>query len=344
MSRVPVRLVALAAGALAVLATGVFLVVRSDGAAPVPTEVASGAPSATARATAALQFRRLQDPPRTEVLGGDGSTVAVFTDTSRTVRLTGPERVFAEPKYTPATVRTDQWIRLAPHPWSAGQETQPWFAPWLKSATADRTPDVLGVAMEYGYGAQPLTDPTGQQIAGDAAFGPLSDADPDGRAENSDFYDYLGVPWSFPDGKKEQPDPERIHSLDCSGFIRMVYGYRLGLPLRGTNTPGEGALPRRAYAMAEFGPGQIVIPNSGTQARDFDKLQPGDLLFFHTASAEGASIEHMGIYLGIDDAGHQRFISSRTKANGPTLGDAGGESILDGTGYWAVRFRTARRV
>jgi hypothetical protein len=50
------------------------------------------------------------------------------------------------------------------------------------------------------------------------------------------------------------------------------------------------------------------------------------------------------MYLGVDDRGHHRFISSRTTANGPTMGDLGGESILDGTGYWALRWRTARRI
>jgi cell wall-associated NlpC family hydrolase len=182
------------------------------------------------------------------------------------------------------------------------------------------------------------------QIAGDARYGPLSDIDPDGRAENSDFYDYLGVSWSFPDGEREKPSADHMRSLDCSGFIRMVYGYRLGYPLRDTNTPGVG-LPRRSYAMAEFGPGVQLMPNTGRQATDLNRLQPGDLLFFNTGAVRDAPIEHSGIYLGRDSDGHYRFISSRAKANGPTLGDTGGTSILDGRDtYWAIRFRTARRI
>jgi hypothetical protein len=50
------------------------------------------------------------------------------------------------------------------------------------------------------------------------------------------------------------------------------------------------------------------------------------------------------MYLGIDSGGHHRFISSRKTANGPTLGDTGGRSILDGTGFYAVAFRSARRL
>ena len=48
--------------------------------------------------------------------------------------------------------------------------------------------------------------------------------------------------------------------------------------------------------------------------------------------------------LGLDDAGHYRFLSSRSKANGPTFGDTGGAAILDGDGYWGQRWRTARRL
>ena len=60
---------------------------------------------------------------------------------------------------------------------------------------------------------------------------------------------------------------------------------------------------------------------------------------------QNAHIEHSGIFLGVDSKGHYRFISSRSQANGPTFGDAGGTSILDGRdAYWAVRFRTARRI
>jgi cell wall-associated NlpC family hydrolase len=86
------------------------------------------------------------------------------------------------------------------------------------------------------------------------------------------------------------------------------------------------------------------MPNSGKRALELDRLLPGDLLFFNAGPVQGANIEHSGMYLGVDDRGHHRFISSRTTANGPTMGDLGGESVLDGTGYWALRWRTARRV
>jgi len=73
-------------------------------------------------------------------------------------------------------------------------------------------------------------------------------------------------------------------------------------------------------------------------------LQAGDLVFFDTAAGNGDQTDHSGIYLGLDDAGHYRFISSRSRADGPTFGDLGGHALLDGGGYWSVRFRAARRI
>jgi cell wall-associated NlpC family hydrolase len=297
---------------------GSVSVVADETAAPPPVEE--------------LRFERADDPPRTLVQDANGTTLAVFTDKARTVRLTGPKRTFAEEKNTDAKVTTDAWIRLAPKAWSADADEDDWVRPWLEKAMADRSPDALAIAMEYVDGA-----------ARDASFGPLSETDPDGRAEASDFYDYLGVDWEFPDGKQEEPNPSHIRSLDCSGFLRMVYGYRMGYPLRGTNTEGVG-LPRRAYAMAAFGPGRQLMPNSGTQSREYDLLNAGDLVFFNGGPVLDDHIEHSGMYLGVDSDGRHRFISSRSKADGPTLGDTGGDSLLDGDGHWAIRFRTALRI
>jgi cell wall-associated NlpC family hydrolase len=320
----------LGVAAFALLAGGVTACQTGEGtaapaAAPAPDFV-------SAPPVEELQFKRASDPARTLVVDTAGKTLAVFTDKARTVRLTGPSRTFAETAHTSATVTTDAWVRLAPRAWRKDAVDDTWVRPWLEKALADRSPDALAIAMEYVEGGKR-----------DAAFGPLSDTDPDGRAERSDFYDYLGIEWEFPDGKKERPDPDHIRSLDCSGFLRMVYGYRMGYPVRGTNTPGTG-LPRRAYAMAEFGPGAQLMPNRGTQAREYERLNAGDLVFFNGGPVLDDHIEHMGMYLGVDSEGRHRFISSRTKANGPTFGDTGGDSVLDGSNYYGVRFRTARRI
>ena len=55
-------------------------------------------------------------------------------------------------------------------------------------------------------------------------------------------------------------------------------------------------------------------------------------------------LDHVGMYLGRDTNGHYGFISSRKTADGPTMGDRGGKSILDGTGLYARTFRAVRRV
>ena len=78
--------------------------------------------------------------------------------------------------------------------------------------------------------------------------------------------------------------------------------------------------------------------------RAFAVLAPGDVVSFDASSDDGSDIDHTGIYLGVDQAGHARFVSSRKSADGPTMGDLRGRSTLDGTGYYATAFRTARRI
>jgi cell wall-associated NlpC family hydrolase len=345
-------LVSVALAIAVLLAAGGWLVYQRVSGSP---SAAAGAPSGedegglaiasagppVAADPSALTFKRLTDPARSVAVDPAGRTVAVFTDGARTVRLTGPVRTFKEPKFTSATVSTDAWVRLAPQEWKAGEENAAWLRPWLTTALADTGPDALAIATQYLFGMPEQKDAKGVRFAGDADFGPFSDTDPDGRAENSDFFDYLGITYRFPDGGRSTPQPDRFGDLDCSGYLRMVYGYRLGYPVRSANTAGVG-LPRRAFAMAQFGPGVAVVENRGVSA--LTRLQPGDLLFFDLDPADGPQADHSGIYLGLDDAGHHRFLSSRSKANGPTFGDFGGAAILDGSGHFASRFRTARRL
>ncbi|MGN9779177.1 NlpC/P60 family protein [Micromonospora sp. H33] len=329
---------------LIVASTVAYVVLRpSPGDQPVLTLGGAKAADNTALGASGYTYQRASSPDRTEIIDSSGQPVAIMTDGARTVQMYGPSRTFEESENTASKIESEFWVRLAPRPYYAGAEKEKWFTDWLSAARHDRSPDVLAIAMEYIEGAPVKKDNQGQQYSGDASFGPLDPLDPDGRAEKSDFYDYLGMSWTFLDGKSVLPEPARLLALDCSGYLRMVYGHRLGYPLRGTNTPGEG-LPRRAYAMAEVGPGVQLMPNSGHRARGLDRLLPGDLLFFNAGPIVDGHIEHSGIYLGIDDSGHHRFISSRAVADGPTMGDFGGESILDGAGYWAERWRTARRI
>lgn len=342
----PATLVAILAALLVLVGGGLYAFASAGDAiagSPRPAGAASGSPAGGDGAPSAGPpvFERLANPPRTVLRDASGSVQATFTDGARTAVLTGPKRTFSEPAATEASVNTTAWVRLIPQPWQAGAEKASWFAPWFEQARADTGPDVLAVATQYLAGAPAEKDAKGVRFRGDATFGPVK-ATGVGRSEQSDFYDYLGIDWSFPDGAQEKHDPARYGAVDCSGFIRLVYGYRLGLPLLGTNNAGPG-LPRRAYAIAEFGPGVLLVPNKLTRATNYGVLQPGDLVFFEVEDGPD-QLDHSGIYLGQDDRGHHRFISSRERIDGPTLGDVGGTSLLDDGGHYSTAWRAARRL
>ena len=298
-----------------------------------------GAANAPA-AAASTRFDRLDNPARTVVRDQTGAVIATFTDGARTVALTGPARTFTEPRFTTATITSTTWVRLAPEAWTPGAEKAAWFGQWFETARKDTGPDVFDVAMQYADGAAAEENVDGLQFRGDAIFGPVEPAGV-ARLEQSDFLDYLGIRYSFPDVSKT-PKPAHRGALDCSGFVRMVYGFRLDYPLLGTNNAGPG-LPRRAWAMAENGPGVALIPNKRTRVTNYDALQPGDLVFFEVEGGVD-ELDHVGIFIGIDSAGHYRFMSSRERANGPTFGDLGGTSLLDDGGMYSQGWRAARRI
>ncbi|MFF4015385.1 NlpC/P60 family protein [Streptomyces sp. NPDC001843] len=314
------------------------------------TSAAAAGSDPSARATGPHTFERLSSPDRTVVRAGDGGTLATFTDGARTAVLTGPSRTFSEPRTTEAKVTTDAWVRVLPHAWQRGMEKSAWFKGWFRKTLVDSSPDVFAVAFQYSSaGAPDKHNKDGVRYAGTAHFGPRNSAvkNPLDFAyydEQSDFYDYLGIDWTFPDGTRVQPEKARYGCVDCSGFQRLVWGYRMGIPMHETNTKGVG-LPRRAYAIAAYGPGRVVIPHTGTkQATDLDALQPGDLVFFAIIKDKPDFIDHVGMYMGLDDQGRHRFYSSRSAANGPTLGDLSGHALLDGTDFYARGFRAARRL
>ncbi len=281
----------------------------------------------------AYYVSRLEEPARSVVQDANGAWLATFTEGASTVTLTGPTRTFDEPT-AGAPVITSVWVRLLPEPFAGRLPER-----WLSAALEDTSPDLLALAMQYIKRAPPRFDANGLQIAGDASYGPTQT---DGkREEGSDFNDYLGIAWAYGE-RVDEPEPEQRGSLDCSGFIRMVLGYRAGFPL--TLRPNGTALPRRSFEMLENAPGVIIIPNTRAQITDFSRLAPGDLVFFDASSDDGERIDHVGIFLGQDTAGGHRFVSSRKKIDGPTLGDYNGRSLLNGTGMYAKRFRAARRL
>jgi NlpC/P60 family len=282
-------------------------------------------------------YTRLDDPPRTDVTDANGHWLATFTDNAYTVTLLGPERTFTESS-AKNPVNTTVWVRVLAAPFNGTVDED-----WLTQSLIDHTSlDVLAIAMQYITDAPPITDSSGLQIAGKASYGPVKEDDT--REEGGDFNDYLGIAWKF-SGKTHQPNADFFQSLDCSGFIRMVWGYRSSLPLN--YTPNDGlSIPRHSWEILSSAPGVIIVPDVGDkQLTTFARLAVGDLVFFHAKVEDhDPQIDHVGMYLGQDTAGHYRFISSRQKIDGPTLGDFGGSSLLDGKGLYAKSFRAVRRL
>ncbi|MEU4728917.1 NlpC/P60 family protein [Streptomyces sp. NPDC023588] len=298
----------------------------------------------------AQKWDRLKNPERSVLRSADGAVLATFTDGARTASLTGKSRTFTEPATTQARVVTDNWVRLLPESWRNGAEREQWFQDWFKKYYGSEEDDLFAIAFQYGDQAPAKKDAAGVQYAGDAAFGPLNPNGSPGndlRLEQSDFYDYLGIPYTFRNGTVEQPEKNKRGALDCSGFIRTVFGYRSRFPLMASDTGGNG-LPRTANGMARSKTGVDILPLKGIGPQDrpasVDVLQPGDLVFFKLDARSGDRLDHAGMYLGNDTDGHKIFISSREEANGPTIGDKGGASRLDGNGYYAAALRSAKRL
>ena len=284
------------------------------------------------------------DPERVDVLDMAGRWLATYTVGARTVPSTGPERRFSEDG---RTVRHRVWVRTLAEPFRLADFDSEWLLAALR-ANASGVPDILAFAFQYVAGSRRRWK-DGRQIAGDARYGPVIGPT---REEGADFNDYLGIVGTYPDEPADPPEVRQIRALDCSGYVRMVYGCRPDLetaavchsvPLCRTPRKDRAALSRRAHEMATAGPGVMVIPIGSRCPADVGALAPGDLVFFDS-DASGSRLDHVGIYLGLDTRGRRRFISSRKRANGPTMGDRGGRSILDGAGLYARSFRAARRL
>lgn len=263
-----------------------------------------------------------------------GRVGAVLTPGARTAVLYGTRRKFAE-STTDATVLTRAWVRLLPGPWTP---SAPWAASWLAANLGNDEEDLLEIATQYLTGA-PDRIKDGLRYAGDADYGPLGE---NGRVEGADFNDYLGIDWTYGD-RVDKAEPDQKGALDCSGFVRMVYGYRGGHPLE-IGTPTGTALPRRAVQMYTSAPGVMVVDGGTAKPASYSGLHPGDLLFWDASDDDGTDIDHVGIYLGIDSTGRHRFISSRKTVNGPTLGDVGGPSLLDAGTLYDRSWRAAKRL
>lgn len=243
----------------------------------------------------------------------------------------------------PPVVRHNTWVRVLPEPFN-GTWT-PALANLIRAWAVDTRPDVLAYAMMYITGAPPVTDfrLAGAQVAGQSRYGPNA---ADGtRREGADFHEYMGLPWVFENGETA-PDAgaDWEGCLDCSGYVRMVYGYHMGIPLVVDQTFNGLNLPRRTRDIGPSGPGVIVAQAVGS-APPLDNLQIGDVPLFDADTSDpiAGQIDHNGIYIGVDTEGNHRFANSRKTPDAPTFGDLGGNSTLNGSGLYATSLRIIRR-
>lgn len=284
-------------------------------------------------------------PARTHVRRrADQDVVATLTVGARTVVFAGPRRRFAEPSTTTAVVESTAWVRVAPQVWQPGPQISEPLAQWLLAELDrdDPSVDVLAAAMQYLPGASDLRDEQGVRYTGDAGFGYVHSRD---ERDGADFYDYLEIPWRFPDAGSVKPSVRWARDLDCSGYIRLVYGYRFGIPLLNqTATTTVDGLPRTAANMATYARSVVIAaaPRPGRPPTDLSTMQPGDLVFF-ALHDDPALITHSGIYIGDDADGGMRFASSRGTVDGPTIGDVRGDGVLD-SGYFGERLRRVIRL
>ncbi|MEU3285587.1 hypothetical protein [Streptomyces longwoodensis] len=243
---------------------------------------------------------------------------------------------------TDPSVTHNTWVRLLTAPFTGTWTSD--LADTVRRWAVDCTPDVLAYAMMYVTGAPTVTSPalSGAQIAGQASYGPLDTAGV--PTEGADFHDYMGRSWTFPNGESATAGAGQSGCLDCSGFVRMVYGYHMGLPMVRTSGIDGTVLPRMTKDIGPSGPGIIVAQSSST-APALTAMQIGDVPHFDADTTDPVTgqLDHNGIYLGTDSAGAPRFINSRKTPNGPTMADLGGASTLTGGGTYATSLRLIRR-
>jgi hypothetical protein len=260
----------------------------------------------------------------------------------------------------PPAITHSTWVRVLAAPyttWNAAVEAQ--VRGWL----SDDSYDALALGMNYLYGACAIADPRLQevgvsatkQVFGEARYGPT---ETDGkRQEGSDFNDYIRIPWVYLNTATPSTDVNELaqqYCLDCSGYMRMIWGYHLGLPMSLDDSADYNGLnlPRRSVGIGPSGPGTLIASSTGT-AVSLTDLRIGDIIAFNadaaddTAAEETGDVEqtddHVGMYLGLDQGGNKIFLSSRKTANGPTFGPVGGASYLNGSGFWATAARHIRR-
>lgn len=244
----------------------------------------------------------------------------------------------------------DTWVRVLPEPFNGTVNYT-----WLEEQENNYKPDVLAVAASYLNRMPYAYLPGGIPIAGDANYnfrGPNGD-----RQEGPDWNDYRGIDVTY-DCTVRNARPQSYQSTDCSGHVRNVFEQFGVVPDYCAPNFDGVRIPRVTKNIEEFGPGVRVVayvPNQVPSTSTWkSRIQIGDIVSFSAAEVldydpspgqgpPDSRIDHNGIYLGVDEQGNHRFISSRKSINGPQMSDVSGNSTLEGTGLYAQAFRAIRR-
>lgn len=235
----------------------------------------------------------------------------------------------------PPVISHDTWVRVLTAPfdgsWTPALEQQ------IRAWAGDTSPDALAYASMFRPFAPAVTDPALQdaKVLGTSGYSEKNAAGL--RFIGADFHDFMGLDWTFPGEPKVVTNPELFKGhLDCSGFVRMVYGHHLGIPMVVSKNFDGRNLPRTSKNQSASGPGVVVAKATGAPP-SLASLRVGDVVFFDATDADPNDLEttdgvidHTGIYVGQDQHGGLRFASSRRTPNGPTLADLGAKSILNG--------------
>lgn len=256
----------------------------------------------------------------------------------------------------PSTVTHDTWVRILPQSFAGGAISDD-ILDWLYEEMASDRIDVLSAACAFKTASSPSVVRVESEVGSeppitrevdttwtiDSSFGP-SDVTGE-RLSGSDFNDFLGVTVEYEGEGVDEPDELRLESHDSAGFVRSVFGLALRMEMSDDPEFPGVRIPRSISDIMASGPGVILFqgavkPTEGQLAL----LRPGDVVsFVATPGFEEGQEDHIGIYLGVDDQGGMRFISSRRIADGPSFTDIGGPAILNGSGLYATALRAARR-
>lgn len=240
----------------------------------------------------------------------------------------------------PISITHNSWVRLLDAPFDGVYTTA--IENQIRAWDGSTVPDTLAYAQMYQAYALPVLRPDGKKLMGVTGYGPMN---ADGTLqEGADFHEFMGVGWTFPSGETAPAAGASWEGkLDCSGFVRMVLGYWMGIPMSVSVMDGH-YLPRVSHDISDSGPGAIIAAAAGT-VPSMAAMLPGDIVAFDADDDETAvnQIDHVGFFMGFDSLGVPRFVSSRKTPDGPTFADLGGSSKLTGTGLYATRLRKIRR-